>query len=415
MKQVSVCALCVVFCLALTSVSEAKKITKKTKSTNYPATGLYVNGTGNSVDQSAVMQMVNASSTSLDIEIYTMEDANFRQAIENALTRGVSVTIIKEPNPVDDKCAVFSPPTSGEPAYCPLERQLFSDIQAAGGKVVPFNKTNLCGTATKYCVEHGKMVIVDKVIAMISTGNFDPTSLCDASEDPSQCDRDYSVITDDSDVVGAVNQIFAKDLVGNKYDLSSILTPTVAAKLTVSPLSMQPIVDFIQSAKTSIMVQNQYLDDPTMNAALVQAAESGVDVSIMVSSECAFGKPSKSVVADATKTFQEFDQAGIQSTLFTGEIKIGGKSGYLHAKTMIVDGTSAWVGSVNGSTEALSTNREFGLFITDQSEIAPLSQVMAADAVDPGAESWQQSLECSKDKNSIQPNDLRSLLSLNSI
>jgi HKD family nuclease len=53
----------------------------------------------------------------------------------------------------------------------------------------------------------------------------------------------------------------------------------------------------------------------------------------------------------------------------------------MHAKVIIVDDKSAWVGSNNGSTKAMNFNREFGiknLAVTSSSSDLAVSPVVPA-------------------------------------
>jgi phosphatidylserine/phosphatidylglycerophosphate/cardiolipin synthase-like enzyme len=138
-----------------------------------------------------------------------------------------------------------------------------------------------------------------------------------------------------------------------------------------------------------------------MNAAIAAAANRGVKVYVMVASVTSFGKLSdtadRAKIQHWTDTFQAFDQAGVNSKIFDSEMNVGPKPGYLHAKVILVDGEHAWVGSVNGSTESLSVNREFGIFSDDPNFVRHLSSVLYADFNDSKTETWQQSLDCAKD------------------
>ena len=244
------------------------------------------------------------------------------------------------------------------------------------------------------------MVISDRSQVLVSTGNFDATNLCNVARSPARCNRDYSVVTRDGDVVKTLQRVFDQDVQGTAYDLRSVITPSVESKLTVSPFSLEPLVAFIKSARQSIRVQNQYLKEPTINAALAEAARAGVQVTVMTESACAFGTPKPSAVTAWTQVYSGFDSAGIKSRIFNSSIRIGGLPGYLHAKAIVVDTTRAWVGSVNGSTTAASNNREFGLFFEDAASVQSLVALMDRDFSDSRGESWQQSLTCTKDAHS---------------
>ena len=76
-----------------------------------------------------------------------------------------------------------------------------AEIIAAGGTYIPFEKSQLCADPAKPCFEHGKMVITDRSVAMVSSGNFNSTNLCDLALSPSRCNRDYSIVEHDTAIV----------------------------------------------------------------------------------------------------------------------------------------------------------------------------------------------------------------------
>jgi phosphatidylserine/phosphatidylglycerophosphate/cardiolipin synthase-like enzyme len=139
------------------------------------------------------------------------------------------------------------------------------------------------------------------------------------------------------------------------------------------------------------------LHEPKINEALIKAAGRGVEVQVTVESMCNFDRPKPHAQERAKQIYSAFDDAGIKSRFFTRQIMVRGKPGYLHAKAIIVDGARAWVGSMNGSKEAATMNREYGLFFDNQTWIKKLSGIMNADHHNAGTESWQESLACKKD------------------
>ena len=353
---------------------------------------------------SPVVSLINDSEKSIDIEIYTMKDLGVIKALKAAITRKVKLRIIQTDNMLDP-CRVFDPVTSGEDATCVTLKKFVPYVNKAGGTYVPFNK-QLCATPGSNCFEHGKILISDKKKALISTGNFDPSNLCDLSESPTNCNRDFTYVTTDSSVISEMNTIFENDLTGVTYDLERIIQSAPKNRLTVSPYSLDPLVAFIKSAKKTIQIENQYLKDPTLNQALIDAAKSGVNVFVMVESVTAFQKldpkdpKDVNAISKWTENYSAFDRAGIKTKVFNASIKINGMPGYLHAKAILVDSKHAWVGSVNGSTESLTENREYGLFSDDPAVVKSLGTVLYADFLNPNAETWKDSLASKKDRAS---------------
>lgn len=358
------------------------------------ANGLYVNSEG-----SPILALIRSANSTIDIEIYTMGDPSVLAELHNALGRNVRLRIVKDGQPVGKECHVFEAVSDSDSEECANQKKFVDEVRASrDGVYVPFNKAELCGGGVTHCFQHGKMVLVDSRKALISTGNFDPSNLCDLDAGPAQCNRDYSVVTDDSDVVATLSDIFEHDAAGKSYDLASLITPAAAKKLTVSPLSEEPLVNFIKSARQSIRVENQYLKADGINQALETAAHNGINVTVVVASACAFGRPKPSEVGQITSTFTDFDNAGIKSKMFTARDLINGRKGYMHAKALIVDDSHAWVGSVNGSDMSLSNNREFGLFIDNPTWVAKLRQTVDHDYSADGSETWGDSLSCAENK-----------------
>ncbi|MGZ3703545.1 MAG: phospholipase D-like domain-containing protein [Bdellovibrionota bacterium] len=341
-----------------------------------------------------VLGLIQKAKRTLDIETYTMNDPQVDKELRNAISRGVKVQVVEEKVPVGATCHPFgdSDKPSSQTPDCLRQQELVKFVNENGGQYVPFSKS-LCGQPGSRCYQHGKIAIVDGATALISTGNFDATSLCDRSANPKNCDRDYTIVSQDRSVVSSLQTIFNNDLAGRASNLDNLQSP----RLTVSPDSMKPIIDFIGSAKNTLQIETQYLNDPTMNQAIIDAANRGVSVSVMVSSACSFGTPKGSAVKKWNDTYSSFDEAGIKTNIFDANIKVGGRKGYLHAKTIIVDGIHAWVGSVNGSTTALTNNREFGIFFDDASLVASLNQYVSSDFSSPLGESWQDSVVCKYD------------------
>lgn len=374
-----------------------------------PASGIYDNAKG-----SPILDLINGAHSTLDMEIYEMDDPQVIAAIRDALNRGVVVHIVKEPVPVGGACKVFGDDSkfdflgeapkskSGDGAAdCEDQQQLVEDVKSAGGKYVPFTKPDLCGgDGTKSCLEHGKIAIADSRIALVSSGNFNTTNLCDLDYSPKTCNRDYSYISFDPAIVKTLSAVVEKDIVGESYNPASVMLPGTENKLTIGPNSLEPLVAYIKTARSKIQLENQYLKEPQLNAALVAAAKRGVKVQVMVASACSFGKPKASEVKKLTVIFKKFDDAGIDTLMFNKNMSINGKNGYLHAKSIVIDGKSAWMGSVNGSTQAETLNREFGIFFDDADDVQKLSSIMAADFTNKDAETWQESLDCAEKERS---------------
>lgn len=361
-----------------------------------------------------LLGMVSLAQQSLDIEIYEMHSLVLRQALRDALKRGVKIRIVHEPKPIGDKCRVFDEIKAADKAECKDLKKFISEVQnSPGSSAVPFAKPALCAKKGA-CYEHGKMVIADQSAVLLSTGNFNSSNLCDLDEDPDRCNRDYSVVTLDPSVISGLQAVFEKDLAGTPYQVLETAEKAggsdFSEKATVSPHSMAPLVDLIGSATDALWIQNQYLKDPEINAAIVAAAKKKVKVYVLLSSVCSFGRPSEAQATKLKTLYGELETAGVKLKFLNSSHRIAGVGAYLHAKAIVaVNGAkkSAWVGSVNGSTTSIASNREFGILSSKKSLVNVLAQQLEDDFRSSDNETLTESLSCLKDgkKPQSSPDD----------
>ena len=124
----------------------------------------------------------------------------------------------------------------------------------------------------------------------------------------------------------------------------------------------------ITSAERSIYVQTPYfVPDDSILESLKMAAQCGVDVRVMI--PCI---PDHPLVYWATYSY-------------AGElVKSGGRvfiyeNGFLHSKTMVVDGEVGTVGSANFDRRSFSLNFESNAFIYDKKEAQTMERIFCED------------------------------------
>ena len=133
-------------------------------------------------------------------------------------------------------------------------------------------------------------------------------------------------------------------------------TQTVADGIDVpwQPAQRAHIVSFA-AARERIWIQSPYLvPTPDIYSALIDAALAGVDVRFMMT-----GMPDKKIAYWAAETF--FDQmidAGIKIYRYT--------AGFMHAKTMTIDGQIAVIGTMNLDVRSLTLHQELMCWFYDR-------------------------------------------------
>ena len=115
------------------------------------------------------------------------------------------------------------------------------------------------------------------------------------------------------------------------------------------------LIKMISMAKKSVWIQTPYfIPDESVQEALSIAALSGVDVRIMIPS-----KPDHPIVYRATEFYaSQIIQSGVKVYVY--------QNGFLHAKTMIVDGELVTVGTSNFDMRSFRLNFEVNAFIYNE-------------------------------------------------
>lgn len=127
----------------------------------------------------------------------------------------------------------------------------------------------------------------------------------------------------------------------------------------------------IMGARKRVRVQTPFflLDESVMEA-LRAAALAGVDVSVMISA----GGPGQYLPYWAANTFKaEAAAAGVEVLLYEG--------GYLHAKTVTIDGEVASIGSGNWDIRSFSINYELNALVYDSRLAHALEAAFDADRI----------------------------------
>lgn len=198
----------------------------------------------------------------------------------------------------------------------------FKDIQWAGIEVKTDEKR-----WTNYI--HAKTIIIDDRVYIISSWNFSYSSFFN--------NRDYRFVGNDMQTIQYLLTFFRDDR-NNKKSID-----TLPPSLRICPYNCRKeLREFVQSAKKSISIQAQYLEDPLLIEQLHKQTEKGVVLNILV------GK------------YQEQEKVKkIQKHLSIMQ------EPNLHAKNILIDDTKMYIGSMNLSTNAIENNREIGIVTND--------------------------------------------------
>jgi cardiolipin synthase len=266
----------------------------------------------------------------------------------------------------------------------PLSRQFFTELRAAGGKVFPFfpSKIPYLNPRINYR-NHRKIVVIDGragYVGGLNIGNeyigLDPylgywrdTHLRLSGGAlfnlQGQFLMDWNLATGEGVSYG--ERYFPKAEGKGK---------TAVQIVTSGPNSKwhhirDGYVKMIHSAKESVLLQSPYFipDDSLLNAMKI-AALSGIDVRLMLPR-----KADHKLIRWASHSYVgELLEAGIKCYFY--------EKGFLHAKTIVVDGKIATVGTANLDIRSFKLNFEVNAFLYDTQTSRRLAEIFHDDLKD---------------------------------
>jgi cardiolipin synthase A/B len=276
-----------------------------------------------------IYQLINGARASIDLTMYELVDQAAENDLAAAAKRGVDVRVI-------------------------LDSHLEKSRNTAAYDFLAAHRVHVtwAPSGTTY---HQKTLTVDGKTSVIMTLNL-------VSEDYPGT-RDFAVIDTGKADVAAIITTFNADFAHKK------VTPPDGADLVWSPTNSQAaILAVINSARHTLAVENEEMDDSVITTALEAAAKRGVDVKITMTAD-----------SEWDSAFRALVKAGAHVRTYKDSSSVL----YIHAKAVVADaglaGEQMFVGSENFSTASLRYNRELGVRTTSRPLISAVAAVLAAD------------------------------------
>lgn len=276
-----------------------------------------------------IYTFIDSAKKTLDMTMYELVDTTAEQDLVADAARGVDVRVILDTN---------------------LEK---SNNQAAYTYLTD-NGVHVVWANTTYAATHQKTITVDGDESAIMTGNL--TSRYYSTS------RDFAVLDTNKVDVAAIEKVFNAD-----YSHTSI-TPTDGDNLVWSPTDAETkLLGVINSATTSLSVENEEMSSSAIVSALCNAAENGVNVDVTMTAN-----------SDYDSEFTQLTDAGVSVHLYAEDAPL-----YIHAKVIVADAgqsdAQAYVGSINFSTASMTKNRELGFITTDSGIVNGLNSQLSSD------------------------------------
>jgi cardiolipin synthase len=273
------------------------------------------------------LQAVQSAQSSADLVMYELSDPTFEQALVSAEKRGVQVRVLLNGG-------YYGGGSSANKAA-------YSYLKANG---VPVR-----WSPSRFALTHQKTLVADDKTAYIMTLNL-------VDEDYSTS-RDFAVADTNSHDVSAIETTFTAD-----WNNQSI-KPSDGVDLLWSPGALDSQLSLIKSARHTLDVYNEEMDDSAVTSELEAAARRRVDVKVVMTAS-----------SDWDSAFKKLTGAGVHVRTYKQDASL-----YIHAKMILVDGRRVFLGSQNFSAGSLDDNRELGIILGTGAIIRSLKGTFARD------------------------------------
>ncbi len=281
-----------------------------------------------------IYDLIAEASTSIDMTMYQLADPTAQAALKAAAQRGVRVRVLLD-----------SDPEGG--GGMKLNQAAYDDLNSGGVEA----RWAWSGT-----LWHQKSITRDGEAAAVMTCNlyapFYPMV------------RDYAVITRNTATVSGMEETFNNDW-NNTNSPPAQGTIPPGSELIWSPGAEPGLVGLIDSARpgTTIYAEDEQLDSPPIEQALIAAVQRGVTVNLTMTYSASY-----------VSGFNTLAAGGVHLSLYQPTAPI-----YIHSKAISVNNETVYIGSSNFTTAMTDQNRNVGIITTDPKVVQGVTATMADD------------------------------------
>ncbi|MGD0044333.1 MAG: phospholipase D-like domain-containing protein [Isosphaeraceae bacterium] len=276
-----------------------------------------------------IIRAINAARSEIRLGICNLSDPQIGDALAAAVARGVNVEVIADHDDYYNK---------------PDEQAELATLIGEGVSV------HLSNSVFPQSFE--KELVIDQRQVLIMTMCLIPMTFVDS--------RDYGLVLNNPGVIHEVTSVFDTDWAYSAPP--GVATPAYnptpalhAPNLIWGPAdATSKLSQLIQSAHHTINITSELLGDPYLEGQLIAAAHRGVQVRLITPLN-PIGAPTNA--ADIAFLTSE----GVNVCVTVDQYPPPGTLPYMHAKTMIVDGRIAYLGSIDLVTAERSQDRELGI------------------------------------------------------
>jgi phosphatidylserine/phosphatidylglycerophosphate/cardiolipin synthase-like enzyme len=144
--------------------------------------------------------------------------------------------------------------------------------------------------------------------------------------------------------------------------------PEMATQLIVEPDDgLGPVLDFIRSARTSLLVKQFTFTEPRLVEAVIDRRRAGVDVRVMLNAKRSAGDRAND------DTYEQLHNAGVAVQWSNPKFYV------THEKSIVVDSQVAMVATYNLMIKYFTMTRDYGIITHDPVHVKQIVDVFDAD------------------------------------
>lgn len=267
-----------------------------------------------------------------------------------------------------------------------IRRRMVAELRASGVQAMPFYKIKLIAFANRINYRnHRKIVVVDGREAFVGGINVNDRSINRHDDEPTYWRDTHLYLA--GPVVRNLQYLFLGDwnfCADDNIELTREYFPQLEDLKTSddrymqiassgpdseSPTILYSILQAIMLADEEVLITTPYfIPGESLLNTLVIAAKGGVDVHILVPAD----GDSWFVNSAAQSYYLELVEAGVHIHRY--------KKGFVHAKTMVVDGEVTMIGTANMDIRSFDLNFEVNAIIYDEEIGAKMRKIFFEDA-----------------------------------
>jgi phosphatidylserine/phosphatidylglycerophosphate/cardiolipin synthase-like enzyme len=286
-----------------------------------------------------IIEAIKAAKHTIDLSNYHLSNRSVVSALIESANSGVQIRVILD---------------NGVLAGSSTAQKIVNNLIQNNIQVKPSSKF--------FSITHQKSFVVDNKTVLISTINL-VTTLATT--------RDFGLITHDKNVIQEVNAVFQADW--ENADTEGGVTPElIQEKLVWSPINSLPkLVTLISSAKVDIKVMVENLGSTEILKALIDQSKAGIAIKVLTPG-CILGNSMRN-----RPFIKQLQDNKIENKV--SRAAPDADHPYVHAKMILVDNETFFIGSENFSFNSLTKARELGIITSDIGNSKRISQVFDKD------------------------------------